>query len=1642
MPKSIEKIQENAFLNCDNLDTVYYSGSEEDRQNIQPGTALSEAVWHYNWTDDASEEFVSGHLKYRLNDDNVSYMVSGYEDTVEENLVIPQSVNGLPVTAIGGFAFDGCDSLKSVVFPDSIESIGRYAFNQCTALENVSLSENLITIDMRAFHCCTALSEIKLPVSLESIGKRAFDYCENLKMIVIPDKISLISEGTFAYCTNLESVKLPDTITVISSYAFNQCKKLNPIRLPATLTTLGDYAFCGCETLEKIVIPNGVREMGEYTFSGCTGLKNINFPVYLQEISEGCFNGCSSLEKVTIPDSVQGISRYAFESCTNLVTVELPEELEFIGDSVFSRCSSLKNISLPENLRLLGKGTFYECSSLETIDIPDGVTYIGSATFADCDNLVSVKMPKYVKGIGANAFSSCSKLKEINLPDTITSIGEYAFFYCENMEINTWPKGLKSIEQNAFARCTSLTEITLMPELEEIGKFAFYACWELKTVYLPKSVNTIEYAAFGSCKELKNVYYTETEAFRTDNMNVSGDNDYLLGAEWTFSYQRSEEKLAAGDRFMVDSVIYQVDEDTDRCVVVGYTGNEASVTIPGSINGLAVYAIGNQAFAENVRISDIVLGDKIELIGKYAFSGCSSLTSITFPEDLKTIDTGAFFECEKLRHVDLPLKLNTIGVKAFQSSGLTMLVLPENVSVVGKWAFYNCKNLGYVILSSALKILDDHVFDSCLALTEISLPEGMEGISKSVFENCKNLKSILIPESLTTIGDDAFHGCTGLYNILYAGTEEQKNAIAVGERNDEFQQAIWKYQQKDFVYEPGDIFQLENLQYKVNEDGVSCSVADYLGDEEHVVVPESVKGYSVTVIGKSAFAGQSQLKEIVIPVHVKSIGEGAFVWCDKLETVFLPQGLCEIGNIAFNLCDNISTVNYGGTEAMRQKIKNASSYYLDKATWNYNVEENGHDFGEWTVSREASCIVPGEKTRKCSVCDYYQTQEIPAIGHHSYEEVIVKPTCTEEGYTTYICKVCGDSYIVNEVGALGHDFEEWTVIKEASCTEAGEKVRKCLRCDYSESQEIESTGHVYEAVVTDPTCTENGYTTFICKVCGDSYISEEVEALGHDFGEWTIIKEATCTETGEKVRKCLRCDYSERGEIEALGHDYEVVVTDPTCTENGYTTFTCKVCGDSYISEEVEALGHDFGEWTIIKEASCTEAGEKVHRCNRCDYSESEEIEAIGHDYEEVVTTATCIEAGYITYTCKVCGDSYTDNKVEALGHDLGEWTVIKEASCTESGEKVRKCSRCDYSETEEIKALGHDYEAVVTAPTCTEAGYTTYTCKNCGDSYVADEVEALGHALGEWTVSKEASCTEAGEKIRKCSRCNYSETEEIEATGHDYESVVTAPTCTEKGYTTYTCKVCGDSYVSDEVEALGHDLGEWTVSKEASCMGVGEKVRKCSRCDYSETEEIEATGHDYEIVVTAPTCCEAGYTKYTCKNCGDTYVADEVEGLGHDLGEWTVSKEATCTEAGQKVRKCSRCDYSETEKIEPTGHDYVDGTCTKCGQADPDWTDTDDSYTLRYITVNGRTAWYYANEKGKVDTTYTGVRTNGYGWWFVRNGEVDFSYTGLAQSETGWWRIVNGAVDFNCTSVVNSEYGWWYVRNGQIDFGYTGVAQ
>lgn len=244
------------------------------------------------------------------------------------------------------------------------------------------------------------------------------------------------------------------------------------------------------------------------------------------------------------------------------------------------------------------------------------------------------------------------------------------------------------------------------------------------------------------------------------------------------------------------------------------------------------------------------------------------------------------------------------------------------------------------------------------------------------------------------------------------------------------------------------------------------------------------------------------------------------------------------------------------------------------------------------------------------------------------------------------------------------------------------------------------------------------------------------------------------------------------------------------------------------------------------------------------------------HDYEETVVAATCTTGGYTEHKCSKCGDTYKDNEVAALNHDMTDWAEKTPATCTAAQVLEKHCKRtgCDYEETKDgDAALNHDMEWTITLnPTCTADGKKDGACKRTGCTYTETDVkiDKLGHHYVESKTdpkAKAATCTEDGLKVEICDNpgCDDETRKEsvIPALGHTDDgtkAVVTDPTCTEQGYTTYHCKTCDQDYRDDYVNELGHEMAlEQTV--KVSCLTDGYELWICQRdnCEYSEKREI-----------------------------------------------------------------------------------------------------------------------------------------------------------------------------------------------------------
>ncbi len=389
---------------------------------------------------------------------------------------------------------------------------------------------------------------------------------------------------------------------------------------------------------------------------------------------------------------------------------------------------------------------------------------------------------------------------------------------------------------------------------------------------------------------------------------------------------------------------------------------------------------------------------------------------------------------------------------------------------------------------------------------------------------------------------------------------------------------------------------------------------------------------------------------------------------------------------------------------------------------------------------------------------------------------------------------------------------------------------------------------------------------------------------------------------------------------------------------------------------------HTFeNQWTCDsthhwKEATCSDnvvgykekhVWDENFKCTVCSYK-SEHIVAT----DEAVAP-TCTETGLTEgQHCTQCGEVLTPQEViPALGHDEVIDAAV-DATCTETGlTEGKHCARCGEVLIEQtlLSATGHSHVGVITAPTCVDKGYTTYTC-HCGDSYVDDYVDALGHTAATAVEENkvEATCTTNGsyDLVVYCSVCNAEisrEAKTIKAKGHSYNAVVTAPTCVDKGYTTYTCH-CGDSYVDNYVDALGHTV-VIDAAVDATCTKTGlTEGKHCSVCGevLVAQEEVDALGHTEVIdAAKAPTCTATGLTEGKhCSVCGEVLVKQEiVAALGH-----TVVIDAAvapiCTATGlTEGSHCSVCGevIVAQEEVDALGHtevtdEAVEPTCTKTG--------------------------------------------------------------------------------------------------------------
>ena len=263
-----------------------------------------------NTTEDTDSDFWKDcYLKL---DDGTIEICDFPAGTTMGSIIIPSEIDGKKVTAIGGSAFSGCDSLTSVTLPNSITRIGSGAFAECGSLTSIKIPDSVTTIGENAFFESVNLTSVTLPKSITRIEENTFGDCKSLTSIMIPNSVTAIGNSAFYDCSSLTSVTIPNSVTTIGNNAFNYCSSLTSVIIPDSVTAIGSSAFDGCSSLTSVTLSNSITRIEENAFSDCKSLTSITIPASVQEIASGAFSWCENLKQVVLLNPNTQIDQTAF----------------------------------------------------------------------------------------------------------------------------------------------------------------------------------------------------------------------------------------------------------------------------------------------------------------------------------------------------------------------------------------------------------------------------------------------------------------------------------------------------------------------------------------------------------------------------------------------------------------------------------------------------------------------------------------------------------------------------------------------------------------------------------------------------------------------------------------------------------------------------------------------------------------------------------------------------------------------------------------------------------------------------------------------------------------------------------------------------------------------------------------------------------------------------------------------------------------------------------------------------------------------------------------------------------------------------------------------------------------------------------
>ena len=588
-------------------------------------------------------------------------------------------------------------------------------------------------------------------------------------------------------------------------------------------------------------------------------------------------------------------------------------------------------------------------------------------------------------------------------------------------------------------------------------------------------------------------------------------------------------------------------------------------------------------------------------------------------------------------------------------------------------------------------------------VTKANIPQKIEGVAvKSIganaFNNQQHLESVTIPDGVTSIGERAFCSSGVLTSVKIPDSVTSIGAYAFDTCSS-----------------------LTNVTIPNGVTSIEEHTFDSCISLTSVTIPDSV-----TSIGGSAFRYCKSLTSVTIPGSVTSIGDRAFCICESLTSVTIPDSVTSIGSSAFYGCESLTSVTIPDSVTSIGEYAFYDCTSLTSVTIPDSVTSIGN-CAFWKCSSLASVTIPDSVTSigeyAFSDCKSLTSVTIPdsvtSISNYTFDSctsltsVTIPDSVTSIGEFAFrYCKSLTSVAIPNSVTSIGERaFSECTSLTSVTIPDS-----------------VTSIG-----VGAFASCTS---LTGIWVAEGNSHYSSDASGVLFSKDKTTLVQ---CPGT---LAACMIPD----SVTSIVGYAFagctsltNVTIPDSVTSIGSHAFSYCKSLTSVTIPDSVTSIGGSaFGNCTSLTSVTIPDSVTSIG-----DWAFSHCTSLTSVTIPDSVTSINW----YAFYNCKSLTDVY-------YAGSEAQWKAI---SISSTGNDDLLNANIHYNYVSHT----HSYKDVVTAPTCTEKGYTTHTCA-CGDSYVDTYVDALGHAWDNGKVTKEPTETETGVKTFTCTRCGETKTESI----------------------------------------------------------------------------------------------------------------------------------------------------------------------------------------------------------------------------------------------------------------------------------------